>query len=416
MKNYVEMTESIIKRSNEYVTAQKRKKRIITRTVTCLCCLCLVVMLGLGAWRSDFFNQTTDIFGNETAYPDNEVVTSDKTSEINPPASDYNEQTGDMIDSMDEPAVTPDVTPPTVESESNDVPTSSGNGRISVAVSDDYVAFVDTQNLLKLYDLKTGQIIATNKTAKNVTASGKYIFYQTDNGVYEYNSNMRVCDIGYVNEAYDGENVLFVASNNDFFIWNENKIDFHSQIDVSNGMCFDYSLKDGTVYARYKDLNDGNYYIISITNENQNKIKADDYTIVGNDVYLLKNNVIYNGDNIFASNNNIVSINATDYGIYILRNQDDTHLSLICYDLNGNITDEFQNVSSVREYSETIGVKYNFENQSYAVAITKDGIKQYAIDSLFLDVNCNEKCIVAPAIKSFDIITFSSGKLTTIDG
>lgn len=67
------------------------------------------------------------------------------------------------------------------------------------------------------------------------------------------------------------------------------------------------------------------------------------------------------------------------------------------------------------EYQQILWLIY-FENQSYAAAITKDGIKQYALDSFFLEVRCNEKCLVAPAIKSFDVINFNSGKLTTIDG
>ena len=404
MKNYVEMTESIIKRSNEYEAAQKRKKRVITRTVVSLCCFCLVVMLGFSVWQSGIFDRTIDISEEETAYPDNEVVTSDESDIINPPASNNDQQTGDVIDSMDEPAVTDDVT------------TSSGNGRISVAVADDYVGFVDTQNLLKLYDLKTSEIITTDKIVKNINAAGKYIFYQSDDGVYEYNSNMRVCDVGYVNEAYDGENVLFVDSNNAFFVWDGNEIAFRGQIDASNATCFDYNLKDCTVYTRCKDLNDGNYYVISVTNGIQNRMKADDYAIVDNVVYTLRNDEIYNGDNLVVSDNNIISVDATDYGIYVLKNQDDTHLSLTCYDLNGNVTSELSNVSSVKEYSETIGVKYSSENQSYAAVITKDGIKEYAIDSLFLEVLCNEKCLVAPAIKSFDVIAFNSGKLTTIDG
>lgn len=416
MKNYVEMTESIIKRSNEYEAAQKRKKRIITRTVASLCCFSLVVMLGVGIWQSGIFNRTIDIPGEETAYPDNEIVTSDKPGVINPPASNNNQQTGEVIDSMYEPVVTPNVTPPQVADEPDDVPTSSGNRRISVAVSDNYVAFVDTQNRLKLYDLKTGEIIATDKTAKNVNAAGKYIFYQSDDGVYEYNSNTRVCDVGYVNEAYDGENALFVASNNTFFVWDGNEIAFCGKINASNATCFDYSLKDGTVYTRCKDLNDGNYYVISVTNGVQNRMKADDYAIVGNVVYTLRNDGIYNGDNLVVSDSNIISLDATDYGIYVLKNQDDTHLGLTCYDLHGNVTNEIQNVSSVKEYSETIGVKHSSENQSYAAVIIKDGIKQYAIDSLFLEVRCNEKCLVAPAIKSFVVINFNSGELTTIDG
>ncbi len=52
MKNYKEMANDVIRRIDEYQTAYKRKKTIITYTATALCCICLVTLLGFGLWQS----------------------------------------------------------------------------------------------------------------------------------------------------------------------------------------------------------------------------------------------------------------------------------------------------------------------------------------------------------------------------
>ena len=51
MKNCDEMVNSLLERRNRYATEQKRKKTIITRTVTSMCCVCLVSLLGFSMWQ-----------------------------------------------------------------------------------------------------------------------------------------------------------------------------------------------------------------------------------------------------------------------------------------------------------------------------------------------------------------------------
>lgn len=406
MKTYVEIIENIIRRTNEYQATQKKKRRIIISTATSFCCICLVVLMGFGIWNSGILSNTAN--DEEIAYPDTEI-----SGESNLPNND----TPPKVDTepVEEPDDLPVITPPS-DDKPNDEISTSGNTKISVAVADDYVAFVNLQKQLRLYDLKNGKIIETNKSANSVTSAGKYIFYRTDDGVYEYFTNQRVCDTNYTNEAHCGNNVLFVSGNRNYFIWNGSTTITTGKIEEQNASCYEYSLIGDTVYVKCHDFSDDGYYIISVTNGEQSKQKADDYAIVGNDVYLLKNGDVYCGDKLVINDGNIQSIFATDFGIYGLKSIDDTHLILTCYDLNGNVTDTIENVSNVKEYDKTIGVKGSVDNQSYAVTITQDGIKQYAVDSLFLEVKCNEKCLVAPGINSFDIVVFENGKQLTIDG
>ena len=70
MKTYVEITENIIRRTNEYQAAQKKKRRIVISTATSFCCLCLVVLMGFGIWNSGLLNNPSNV-GEEIAYPDN---------------------------------------------------------------------------------------------------------------------------------------------------------------------------------------------------------------------------------------------------------------------------------------------------------------------------------------------------------
>ncbi len=58
MKNSEEMVNSLLERRDLYVTEQKKKKAIITRTVTSMCCVCLVALLGFGMWQGGTFNTT----------------------------------------------------------------------------------------------------------------------------------------------------------------------------------------------------------------------------------------------------------------------------------------------------------------------------------------------------------------------
>lgn len=58
MKNSDEMVNSLFERRDRYVTEQKKKKAIITRTATSMCCVSLVALLGFGMWQGGMFNTT----------------------------------------------------------------------------------------------------------------------------------------------------------------------------------------------------------------------------------------------------------------------------------------------------------------------------------------------------------------------
>lgn len=406
MKTYVEITENIIRRTNEYQVAQKKKRRIMISTATSFCCLCLVVLMGFGIWNSGILNNTPND-GEEIAYPDIEI-----NGESNLPDKDTPPKVD--TDPVDDPDDLPVITPPSDDEPDNE-PTTSGGGRISVVVADDYVVYTNSQKQLNLYDLATGKTVKTDKIAANGIAAGKYVFYQTDDGIYEYFSNRKVCDVEYYCVAYDESNVLFTDNKNGLYIWQGDSLVFIGKIEGSNSV-YGYTLKNNTAYAQCKDLNSGENYVAAIKNGAVTKNKADDYAIIGEELYTLKNGNVYKGDALFINDGNIISLDGTDFGIYTLKNIDATHLILTCYDLNGNVTDTIENVSSVKEYNETIGVKFSVDNQNYAATITQDGIKKYAVDSLFLEVKCNEKCLVAPGVNSFDIVIFETGKQLTIDG
>ncbi len=44
MKSCDEMVNSLLERREQYVAGQKRKRKVLTRTVTSLCCVCLVAL------------------------------------------------------------------------------------------------------------------------------------------------------------------------------------------------------------------------------------------------------------------------------------------------------------------------------------------------------------------------------------
>lgn len=58
MKNCDEMVNSLLERRDRYVAEQKRKRKVLTRTVASMCCVCLVALLGFGMWQSRIFNTT----------------------------------------------------------------------------------------------------------------------------------------------------------------------------------------------------------------------------------------------------------------------------------------------------------------------------------------------------------------------
>lgn len=56
MKNCDEMVNSLLERRDQYVTEQKRKRAVLTRTVTSMCCVCLIALLGFGMLQGEIFN------------------------------------------------------------------------------------------------------------------------------------------------------------------------------------------------------------------------------------------------------------------------------------------------------------------------------------------------------------------------
>ena len=52
MKNCEEMVQSLLKRREQYVAAQKRKKTIVVRTAVTVCSVCLVALVGFGLQNS----------------------------------------------------------------------------------------------------------------------------------------------------------------------------------------------------------------------------------------------------------------------------------------------------------------------------------------------------------------------------
>lgn len=66
MKNCDEMVNSLLERRERYVTEQKRKRTMITRTVTSMCCICLVALLGFGMWQGGMFDATPPVTSNDS--------------------------------------------------------------------------------------------------------------------------------------------------------------------------------------------------------------------------------------------------------------------------------------------------------------------------------------------------------------
>lgn len=62
MKSSDEMVNSLLERREQYVAGQKRKRKMLARTVTSMCCVCLVALLGFGMRQSELFrNNDTKI-------------------------------------------------------------------------------------------------------------------------------------------------------------------------------------------------------------------------------------------------------------------------------------------------------------------------------------------------------------------
>lgn len=61
MKSYDETINTVFDRISEYKTAQKRKKKIITRTVVPACSVVLAAAIGIGVWQSDIFKSKPSV-------------------------------------------------------------------------------------------------------------------------------------------------------------------------------------------------------------------------------------------------------------------------------------------------------------------------------------------------------------------
>lgn len=68
MKNYNEMANDVIRRIGEYESDRKRKRRILTRTVSSLCCVCLVALMGFGVWQGGWFDSIPPIMLNDPVH------------------------------------------------------------------------------------------------------------------------------------------------------------------------------------------------------------------------------------------------------------------------------------------------------------------------------------------------------------
>ena len=70
MKNCDEMVNSLLERREHYISAQKRKRKVIISTATSMCCVCLVALLGFGMWQGGMFNTApSDQIVEDAIYP-----------------------------------------------------------------------------------------------------------------------------------------------------------------------------------------------------------------------------------------------------------------------------------------------------------------------------------------------------------
>lgn len=70
MKKCDEIVNSLLERRERYNAEQKKKKAIITRTVTSICCVCFVAFLGFGMWQGGMLNTTPpDQIMEDALYP-----------------------------------------------------------------------------------------------------------------------------------------------------------------------------------------------------------------------------------------------------------------------------------------------------------------------------------------------------------
>lgn len=68
MKSCDEMVNSLFERREQYITEQRKKRKVVIRTVTSMCCVCMVALLGFGAWKGGVFD-TTPQNAHDALYP-----------------------------------------------------------------------------------------------------------------------------------------------------------------------------------------------------------------------------------------------------------------------------------------------------------------------------------------------------------
>lgn len=84
MKNYDELTNDLLERRNQYVTKQKKRKRVMKKVIMAICCFCLVTLIGVGLWQGDFFNTSPPTeLGNSTHIDKNDIIDSNNSDGSN---------------------------------------------------------------------------------------------------------------------------------------------------------------------------------------------------------------------------------------------------------------------------------------------------------------------------------------------
>lgn len=72
MKNCDEMVNSLLERREQYEADKKRKRKMLTRTLTPICCVCLIALIGFGAWQGgmlSIFNEDNGLTAEDAIYP-----------------------------------------------------------------------------------------------------------------------------------------------------------------------------------------------------------------------------------------------------------------------------------------------------------------------------------------------------------
>ena len=84
MKNSEEMVNSLLERRDKYDAEKKKKRTIITRTVTSMCCFCLVALLGFGVLQGGMFGTTPPaINGDKTLSGENSNTNPNESTGLN---------------------------------------------------------------------------------------------------------------------------------------------------------------------------------------------------------------------------------------------------------------------------------------------------------------------------------------------